>query len=80
MSKKIIPHRMIIDLNPDGTFKTGILQYRLRHNGAGDNKFYTMAIDGGISLPTINTLLIKSKEHVEIGEKIRPNVSDGRPL
>ncbi len=51
MSKKIIPHKLIIDLDKDGTFKSGVLQYRIMNSGAMTNKFYTMGISNGISLP-----------------------------
>jgi len=71
MAKQIVPHKLIIDLDKDGTFRSGILQYRVMHRGAMANKFYTMGIAGGISLPSINTLLGKVKDHVEKGEKIK---------
>jgi len=69
--KEIVPHRLIIDLNQEGGFKSGILQYRIRNDGVMVNKFFTMGIAGGINLPAMNTMLLKTKGHVEIGEKIK---------
>lgn len=78
--KEIVPHKIIIELDTDGTMKDAIMQYRLRHNGAMLNKFYTMSIKDGFSLPAINTQLQKVKEHVEMGEKIRPIVPKGEKI
>ena len=75
--KEIVPHKLIIELDEDGTIISGVMQYRIRHNGAMLNKFYTMSIKDGFSLPAINTQLLKAKEHVEKGEKVRPIVPKG---
>ena len=78
--KEIVPHRLIIDLNSDGSFKNGILQYRIRSSGIMEQKFFTMGIAGGINLPAMNTMLLKTKEHVEIGEKIKSPVKQEEKL
>lgn len=68
--KEIIPHKIIINLDEDGSFRDGIMQYRIKHGNATENKFYTMGIKNGISLAAINTQIVKAKEHVEKGEGI----------
>ncbi len=68
---EIVPKKLIINLNQDGTFRDGILQYQIRRDGVMPNKFYTMGINSGISLPVMNTMLTGVKERVEIGEKFK---------
>jgi hypothetical protein len=71
--KEIIPHKIIISLDESGSFKDAIMQYRIKHGSATENKFYTMSIKNGISTAAINTQILKAKEHVEKGEGVRAN-------
>jgi hypothetical protein len=45
MVKEIISKKIIIDLNNDGTFKKGLLQYQIKNDGVVNNKYYTISID-----------------------------------
>lgn len=72
MVKEILPNKLIISFNSDGSFRDGILQYKLKIDGAIDErKFYTIAITKGIDLKEINSILEDSKLHAEKGEKIK---------
>jgi len=71
MAKEIIPYKFIANLNEDGTFKNGVLQYRIRVDGSMDpRKFFTIAIGGGIKIPDFNKVLSDSMTHAEKGEKM----------
>jgi hypothetical protein len=71
MSREIVPHKLIINLDNNGDFKTGLLQYRIRSGGALNNKFFTMTIDNGIQIAAINGVLAQAKRHAEKGEGIK---------
>jgi hypothetical protein len=68
--KTIIPLKIIIDLNLDGSYKNGLLQYKINNDGEIDSKFHTMTIDHGIDKEDIDTILSDAKTHVEKGEGI----------
>lgn len=69
--KEIIPLKLIIDLNEDGTFKDGILQYQLREDGSIEKRrYYTVGIKNGIKIPDIQSILDDSKIHAQKAEKI----------
>jgi len=69
--KEIIPHKLIATLNPDGTVASALLQYKLRVDGAGEERYYTMTIDDGIDKKILNNILADAKTHTEKGEKIK---------
>jgi len=69
--KKIIPIKMIIDLNPNGTFRDGVLQYQIDEEGAIDKRrFYTVGIKDGIKIPDLQTIIGDTKIHAEKAESI----------
>ena len=71
MAKEIIPLKLIVDLNEDGTVKDGILQYQLRELGVTSKRnFYTIGIKSGIQIPDLEKIISDSKTHAEKGEKI----------
>lgn len=62
---------MIITLNEDGSFKDGIMQYRIREDGKLDErKFYTTSIKSGLDTEKMNTHLLTAKIHVKKGAGI----------
>lgn len=70
MAKEIIPYRLIVDPNEDGSCKNATLQYRIRENGSLQSKFLTMTVNAGITLDNLNSVLAQAKAHVEKGEGI----------
>ncbi|HNX82487.1 MAG TPA: hypothetical protein PKL77_10125 [Candidatus Omnitrophota bacterium] len=67
---EIIPNKVIIELNPDGTVKDGLIQYRLSVDGVIQNQYRTMGIMGVIDNDTLNGISTIIQEHVERGENI----------
>jgi hypothetical protein len=60
--KEIIPVKLIIDLNVDGTFKDGIIQYQIKNDGAMDSrKFYTVGIKNGMDVNKFIDILIDTQ-------------------
>ena len=43
--KSIVCKKLIIELNDDGTFKSGLLQYQIQEDGILGNKKYTIGIN-----------------------------------
>ncbi len=69
--KEIIPAKLIIDINEDGTFKNGLLQYQIGEDGIiNRRKFYTMTVNAGIVVEEINKIITDTKTHTKKGEKI----------
>ena len=69
--KTIIPIKLIIDLNTDGTFKDGVLQYQIDEDGAIDRRrFYTVGIKDAISIPDIDVMIGDTTIHAQLAEKI----------
>ncbi len=71
MAKEIVPHKLIIDLNQDGSFRDGVLQYRIRVDGATQEKYFTMGLKNGVNGLNLQTLIDEAKSHTEKGEKIK---------
>ena len=58
--KYIIPHKIIISFNDNGTFSEGILQYRIKdESGLILEKYHTVSIDSEINIPNMNMLFKK---------------------
>lgn len=76
MGKLVIPKKVVIEINDDGTYKKGIIQYQIRVNGVLDaSKFYTMGVDTWLNDDLINAILAVAKNKIEEGETI-PIVKD----
>jgi len=67
MPKIIIPIKLIVDTNQDGTYNTGVLQYKVNDNGS-ISKPKTIGINSGITLENINSILAEAKIVAEQGE------------
>jgi hypothetical protein len=48
--KEIIARKLIIDIETDGSFKTGVIQYQVKENGVVSKNFNTVTIDNGITV------------------------------
>jgi hypothetical protein len=71
MAKVVVPKKVVIETNEDGTYKTGVIQYQLRIDGVlNASKFYTMGADTWLDDETINPLLEFAKSKIEEGENI----------
>jgi hypothetical protein len=69
--KAIIPVKLIIDLNTDGTFKDGVLQYQIDEDGSMDKRrFYTVGIKNGMDINKFIDILIDTQTIALNTEKI----------
>jgi hypothetical protein len=69
--KIVVPRKVVIETNEDGTYKTGVIQYQLRIDGVlSASKFYTMGIDNWTTDEAINPLLTFAKSKIEEGENL----------
>lgn len=61
MASKIIPHKLLIGFNEDGTFKDGILIYQSA-NDKGEilPKYNTVQVNSEISVPVMNGIIQKA--------------------
>lgn len=62
MAKTVIPIKIIVNLNNDGTLRDGLFQYRLNADGIISNKANTIGIQDAMDEQTItdtNTLIQK---------------------
>lgn len=58
--KYIIPHKLIVSFNDNGTFSEGTLQYRMKDEaGLILEKYHTISIDSEVNIPNMNVLLKK---------------------
>ncbi len=70
MAKELLPYKVIIELNADGTFKTALYQYKVVIDGVTQRQFNTITIDEGITKNNINAVLSLAKDFVKRGEKL----------
>ena len=69
--KEIIPLKLVIEMNNDGTFKEGVLLYRLKTDGSTDMRTtYTIDISGGIKKVDIDKILSDVKIRANLSENI----------
>jgi hypothetical protein len=69
--KAIVPNKLIVYLNEDGSAAKSILHYRMRIDGAMDNrKFFTMEVNAGVKIEELNHVITDSISHANKGEKI----------
>lgn len=69
MAKTIIPIKLIVEIKQDGTYNTGVLQYKVNEDGVL-SKPKTIGINNGITLDNINSVLSEAIEVAEEGEGI----------
>lgn len=67
MTKTIIPIKLIVETNQDGTYNTGVFQYKVNDNGS-ISKPKTIGVNNGITLENINSILAEAKIVAEQGE------------
>lgn len=70
MAKELLPYKAIIELNEDGTFKTGLYQYKVIEDGVTPRQFKTMTIDGAVNTNDINAILSSAKSFVKESENL----------
>jgi hypothetical protein len=60
MKSNILPHKLLIEFNKDGTFSDGILMYRIKEDsGQTIQKYQTISIKSEINIPIINGIIQK---------------------
>jgi len=68
--KTIIPLKLIIDLDENGSYKNAVLVYNVRYeSGTVSNKTYTISINTKINIPSMNTLLDEGKTFAQEQEQ-----------
>jgi len=69
--KKIVPLKLVISLNTDGTFKDSVLIYQIDTDGSIDRrKFYSMGVKAGIITSEIEKVIADTITHTGQGEAI----------
>ncbi len=59
--KNIIPHKIVISFNVDGTFDNGILLYQKQEeSGLVLNKYHSISIKNTVNKPIMNGIINKA--------------------
>ena len=67
----IKPHKILIDFNSDGTFKDGIIMYRIQdNNGVVSNTYKSMSFTSTVTVAVMNDILDKAIKLAEQTEGI----------
>lgn len=77
MAKEIVPHKLVVTYNEDGTVHSALLQYRVRVDGKVGRQFETMTVTDGVKdkSGSMDGLMRAGIIHAEVGEKIRTRQS-----
>jgi len=71
MSKELMTHKIIVNFNKDGTYRDGIIMYRVKTDGVIAREYHTISIAGaGHSVPQFNGIINRFKMHAENAEGI----------
>ena len=70
MAKELLPYKVIIELNGNGTFKTGLYQYKIVEDGVIPRQFKTMTFDQGVNSADVNAMLYLAKDFVRENENL----------
>lgn len=69
--RELIPHKMVIEFEADGSFKNGVMLYRVKEDGTLKKGYKSIGIkNAGFSVPQVNTFLKKVKDHAKQAEGI----------
>lgn len=68
--KEIIPKRIIIDLNPDGTVARAFAKYNVKDSGVTERRSKTMGVKEGFSTEKISAVIAEATSRVYTGEGI----------
>lgn len=79
MSKEIVPHKMVVSYNPDGTVRDSIMMYRIKENGVTSREYKTVNVKVKIDTD-LEAATVFAKEHVELSEKIITEEEVTRPI
>jgi hypothetical protein len=67
----IKPHKMIIELDSDNTFKDAVLMYRIQdNNGVVSNQYKTLSIKSVLATAQMNDILDKAIQLTEQQEGV----------
>lgn len=67
---KIVPNKLIVEVNEDGTFSHALMQYRLKVDGLLYPKYYSISVDNGLDVDKLNVILKKAKKAVATVENV----------
>ena len=77
MAKEVMTHKIIINYNKDGTYRDGVIMYRVKTDGVWGRQYHTIAIEGaGHSVPQFKGIINKFKKHAEKAESITESLSE----
>lgn len=61
MKTNIIPHKLLINFNEDGTFLDGILMYQVQEDtGSVSSKYNTISVKSEFNVAAINIIIQKA--------------------
>ena len=60
MAKTIVPVKMVIDLNANGSIKEAVLQYKLSENGSTLNRSYSVSVKNGLTMAEVEAVIGKA--------------------
>ena len=73
--KKLIPHKLIINYESDGTFRDGIYLYKITIGGKWDGRYKSISIKNfSFSKPQFNQMLVTVRDSVKSQENITKEV------
>ncbi len=72
MAKIVVPKKLVVDINEDGTFSKATMLYKLKENGSENPKGLSMTVsDAIVDTEGFNIELANMKSHIEQGEGLQ---------
>jgi hypothetical protein len=74
--RTLIPHKMVVEFEEDGSFRGGVMLYRVKEDGILKKGYKSIGIkNAGFSVPQVNAFLKKVKDHAKLAEGIEASIS-----
>jgi len=71
----IIPQKLIFELNEDGTYKRGLIQYRLKANNEIIGKVFSMGLGQDYAKLGVENMVVNAIKLVAAGESVKSTVN-----
>lgn len=69
--RTLIPYKMVVEFEEDGSFKNGVMLYRVKEEGVLKKGYKSIGIkNAGFSAPQVNAFLTKVTDHAKKAEGI----------